>query len=357
MPLQPGSSKAAISANISELTHHGSRPRSHEQIVAIALANARRHPRESGGASGNQGEPRNPYNRLLNALDPKRREPAGGSTSVDDKRRSDESSKPSPLPWPLQGRAEGGLADTHFAPLHMLPDPNRSPAYSGSASERAYRLARAGGGGTGGLSYAARQAARSLDDKPYGLALGTGGGRTDKNDISVGAGSYVLPADVVSGLGDGNTLGGAKIFDMAMQTMPWGISAPKSAGRRGPPAPPHDASMSTTSSWKPPQFADGGADEETPGVGDDGAPPVDDEDESAVPIQAADGEITMSPEDVLRIGQFYAPDSERDDVAAMMRRGHKILDLSTKMLRGKTIRHLKSLRGPVGSKEPDKGYI
>jgi len=42
MPLESGSSQKVISHNISELTHHGSRPRSHEQIVAIALSNARK---------------------------------------------------------------------------------------------------------------------------------------------------------------------------------------------------------------------------------------------------------------------------------------------------------------------------
>jgi hypothetical protein len=42
MPLESGSSRETISRNISELTHHGSRRRSHRQIVAIALANARR---------------------------------------------------------------------------------------------------------------------------------------------------------------------------------------------------------------------------------------------------------------------------------------------------------------------------
>lgn len=42
MPLEPGRSQAIISRNIHELTHFGSRPRSHQQIVAIALANARR---------------------------------------------------------------------------------------------------------------------------------------------------------------------------------------------------------------------------------------------------------------------------------------------------------------------------
>jgi len=41
MPLKSGKSKATISANIRELTHHGTRKRSHKQIVAIALAKAR----------------------------------------------------------------------------------------------------------------------------------------------------------------------------------------------------------------------------------------------------------------------------------------------------------------------------
>ena len=40
MPLLPG--KQNIGRNISELTHHGKRKRSHAQIVAIALAEARR---------------------------------------------------------------------------------------------------------------------------------------------------------------------------------------------------------------------------------------------------------------------------------------------------------------------------
>ena len=42
MPLQPGKSRQAISANISELTHHGSKKRPRKQIIAIALSNARR---------------------------------------------------------------------------------------------------------------------------------------------------------------------------------------------------------------------------------------------------------------------------------------------------------------------------
>lgn len=52
MPLEPGNSRAVVSKNISELTHHGSRPRSRQQIIAIALSNADRHPhRADGGAA------------------------------------------------------------------------------------------------------------------------------------------------------------------------------------------------------------------------------------------------------------------------------------------------------------------
>jgi hypothetical protein len=40
MPLYPG--KENIGRNIKELTEHGTRPRSHRQIVAIALATARK---------------------------------------------------------------------------------------------------------------------------------------------------------------------------------------------------------------------------------------------------------------------------------------------------------------------------
>ena len=40
MPLYPG--KKNIGRNITELEQHGTRPRSHQQIVAIALSEARK---------------------------------------------------------------------------------------------------------------------------------------------------------------------------------------------------------------------------------------------------------------------------------------------------------------------------
>src|SRR5579859_4865406 len=53
MPLLPGSDPKTISANISELTHHGSIPRKHNQIVEIALSNTDKHPHAAkGGVPG-----------------------------------------------------------------------------------------------------------------------------------------------------------------------------------------------------------------------------------------------------------------------------------------------------------------
>jgi hypothetical protein len=54
MPLKHGG-QAAVSYNIDELTHHGSKPRSHEQIVAIALHAAR------DGGSGKHGLHHEPH--------------------------------------------------------------------------------------------------------------------------------------------------------------------------------------------------------------------------------------------------------------------------------------------------------
>ena len=42
MPLDKSGTKASIGKNITELEEHGTRPRSHSQIVAIALETARK---------------------------------------------------------------------------------------------------------------------------------------------------------------------------------------------------------------------------------------------------------------------------------------------------------------------------
>ncbi len=189
--------------------------------------------------------------------------------------------------------------------------------------------------------YFERQQMREVADAhPYGFTAGVGGGRTDKNDISVGSGSYVLPADVVSGLGDGNSLAGAHVWNQILASMaPYGATPPKIAGRHPPPSPPHDAYLAQgIMPDAQMHFAEGG---EVP----------------EVPIRSADGEVVVSREDVLRVGQHYAPEREQGNEAAMLRRGHRVLDGFVKRIRGNTIRHLKGLRGPVGSKDASKGHI
>ena len=59
---------------------------------------------------------------------------------------------------------------------------------------------------------------------PEGLVRSMGAGRTDIHNISVPAGSYVIPADVTSGLAEGNTLAGAGVMDRIMHSNPFGIS-------------------------------------------------------------------------------------------------------------------------------------
>lgn len=139
MPLKSGNSRETIASNIHELTHNGSRPRSHDQIVAIALSNADHHP-----------------------------------------------------------RAMGGIADAGFAAGGFTP---ASPMWE------------------------AHQAARNLSRDTYhasGLFHGDTAGRTDRLPRSVPVNSFVMPADVVSGLGQGSTLAGAKIMDGILSSGPFG---------------------------------------------------------------------------------------------------------------------------------------
>ena len=112
-------------------------------------------------------------------------------------------------------------------------------------------------------------------------------GRTDHVPLAVTPGSYVIPADIVSALGEGNTAAGHKVLDEYF-------------------GPAEDVS----------KFALGGL-----------VRPVD--------ILAAGGEHVLTPGQIVRVG------------GGSLRRGHEILDRFIKSKRSKTIKTLQKLPGPV----------
>lgn len=118
-------------------------------------------------------------------------------------------------------------------------------------------------------------------------------GRTDHLPMHVPSGSYVIPADIISAMGEGNTMAGFKHMKRIFGGTPYdGGSLPYGAN------PVHKAS--------------GGA----------------------VPIIAAGGEYVLSPHEVL-----WAGDGDLDV-------GHKVLDEFVKRKRAETVKTLKSLPGP-----------
>lgn len=122
-------------------------------------------------------------------------------------------------------------------------------------------------------------------------------GRTDHLPLDVKPESFVIPADIVSGIGEGNTENGFTVFNRLFN-LPGG-SAPAAIHGGG--------------------RADGG---KVPATGNN------------VPIMAAGGEFVVPPEVVARIGK------------GSTKRGHKILNDMVIHLRKKLIDKLKKLPGP-----------
>lgn len=132
-------------------------------------------------------------------------------------------------------------------------------------------------------------------------------GRTDHLPMHVPSGAYVIPADIISAMGEGNTSAGFKVAKSLFSQPFYGTEG---AGDGGP-----YRQGSEPYGQPAPHKADGGA-------------------TSEVPIVAAGGEYVLHPQDVVRIG-----DGSLDD-------GHKILDEFVKQMRAKTIKTLRKLPGP-----------
>lgn len=145
---------------------------------------------------------------------------------------------------------------------------------------------------------------------PGGLYNTSGAGRTDNITNIVPAGAYVVPADVVSGLGEGNTHAGAAVMDKMFHTMPYGIDASHLTHGRGVSIPSAPRQFNESD-----QLAKGG------------------HTDGHVPIVTAGGEFLIRPEAIIR--KFGS-----------LKRGHKVLDKWVVHVRNKTANEMKKLPGP-----------
>lgn len=157
------------------------------------------------------------------------------------------------------------------------------------------------------IAYAIKRRARAMGGRTFaGPILSRVPGRTDNHPMDVASGSYVLPADHVSSLGEGNTVAGMeylkKIGPQGIKRISGGPKLPKvpRSGKR--------------------RFANGG------GLDTAGQP---------VPINAAGGEYVIPPDEVVIIGD------------GDLKRGHAILDAWVLNNRKSHIKTLRKLPGPA----------
>ena len=175
------------------------------------------------------------------------------------------------------------------------------------------RRGRAIGGGNTFNPYSIRNVVRqTMHTGPINSAVP---GRTDKHAMNVPSGSYVMPADAVSHIGQNNTAAGMAGLTKMLHGGPYGMKggAPKVHGL-GLPKPPKMNPMASKGGRKNDHHA--------------GSP---------VPVMTAGGEYVIPPELVLQLG------------GGDLKRGHAALDKWVMGLRKKHIKTLKNLPPPAKS--------
>jgi len=130
-------------------------------------------------------------------------------------------------------------------------------------------------------------------------------GRTDHLPMPVPSGSYVIPADIVSAMGEGNTIAGFKILRRVFGGEPYDEGAD-----------PYDQAGTPYN-------------EPLPGAGRASGGKA-----STAPIVAAGGEYVLSPEQCMDAGD------------GDMEMGHRVMDEFVKRFRAKTVKTLSKLPGP-----------
>lgn len=175
------------------------------------------------------------------------------------------------------------------------------------------------GGGMGmsaseGSPWWTRREASAGSGPALGFLVGSTPGRGDAIDTTAPAGSHVIPADVVAGLGEGNSIAGAARMDDVIRSGPGGVALPRVTRGRGiprPPAPFHDARGGPVRHGQEPA--------------------------ENTPVMLSHGEYVVHPADVRRWGK------------GNQQAGHDAWDKWIVERRKKDIKKLKSLPGPVKS--------
>lgn len=326
MPLKKGSSRETVSSNISELVHSG---RPQNQAIAIALKTARETLRPKKAAGGDiyqaqllgtvgKGSADQPDK---NGAKP---EEFVTESKVKDMLAEDERRRQEQLAASQgNGSGGGGGGDGTAGGLGDTAGGGGYGSAPGNSDSAAGSPAGDGGGAMGGADLATGGVAKAEGGEVETVKAHVGpihspvAGRTDHLPMHVKSGSYVIPADIISSMGEGNTMAGFKNAKLLFGKTPYKSKMPNLT--KGS---PYASSMPDLTSGAPfgadmPKAHGGSA-----------------SNHELVPIIAAGGEYVIDPDQVLALG--------KGDLDF----GHKILDSFVKKMREKTISTLKKLPGP-----------
>lgn len=243
MPLAQGSSRAVISQNIREMVAHG-HPR--DQAVAAALRSAHYQPkrRDDGGGIAGPEEIAN-----LQQASPAYQGMVQRYSSMPEERLRE-------LAVMLRGSPQASVIERVLSEKQAQPVQQRR----GGRTPK-----RAGGGGAPVMAasqatpwWTRTEAYRA--NKPGIFLQGATPGRADKVHTFAPPGAHIIPADVISGMGEGNSLNGAIKMEKMLQSGPYGTA----------PAPMRRGSMGMPSRRGAGHFARGGSDDQTPVALSDG---------------------------------------------------------------------------------------
>lgn len=285
MPLEKSSSKQAFKRNVSTLMGEvGKSPhiQSRKQALAIAFE-TQRHSRAPGGPVNGIGPvagmnmPPAPLpvangvmpgvpgmgQALQGAPQSGLAGPGAGQVGVP------QNTAPAPPSSPMQGSPMGVAGPQPLPPPGMTPQMGLNGfAQGGSIPDLA----------AGGFHM---ERGPHFAPKPHlpggmtkGPILSSVPGRTDAHKTHVPSGSYVIPADIVSGRGQGNTIAGAGALQKLFKMGPYGAGSPEL--KRGPGLPKAPITK---------MRADGGA--------------IPEAEEVPVRVNLAGGEIVVPPENLL----------------------------------------------------------